>query len=128
MQDQQKSEYRDIESEADVAELVQAFYGKVRQDALLASVFDPVIRDNWEHHLSHMTDFWSTLLRYTHKFKDDPLAKHLPLPINKEHFDRWLQLFQETVDELFQGQIAENAKSRANSIARVMKAVKNIKQ
>lgn len=74
-----------------------------------------------------MTDFWSTLLLYTKKFSDDPLTKHLPLPVGKEHFDRWLQLFHDTVDELFRGQIAENAKSRANSIARIMKAVKNIK-
>jgi hemoglobin len=128
MEDHQEPEHRDLETEADVAQLVNAFYGKVRKDGLLAPVFDPVVRGNWEHHLSRMTDFWSTLLLYTKKFSDDPLTKHLPLPIEKQHFDRWLQLFHETVDELFKGQIAENAKSRANSIARIMKAVKNIKQ
>ncbi|MHB1179871.1 MAG: group III truncated hemoglobin, partial [Daejeonella sp.] len=62
------------------------------------------------------------------KYKDDPMPKHLPLAIGKEHFDRWLQLFNETIDELFEGKIAENARKRASSIARIMKAVKEIPQ
>ncbi len=123
-----ETESHDITSESDVRKLVETFYGKVRQDELLAVIFDPVIGDNWNHHLQRMTDFWSTLLLYTRKFSDDPLTKHLPLALTKDHFDRWLLLFHGTVDELFQGEIAENAKKRANSIARIMKAVKNIEQ
>ncbi|MGN6637333.1 MAG: group III truncated hemoglobin [Mucilaginibacter sp.] len=118
----------DIADEKDVRKLVDTFYGKVRRDESLAPIFEPVIGDNWDNHLQRMTDFWSTLLLYTRKFKDDPLTKHLPLELTKENFDRWLSLFGQTVDELFRGQIAENAKSRANSIARIMKAVKNINQ
>jgi hemoglobin len=117
----------DICTEADVALLVNTFYTKVRRDELLNSVFDPIVKD-WEQHLARMTDFWSTLLLYTRKFKDDPMTKHLPLPLQKEHFDNWLRLFDETIDGLFEGQVATNAKSRANSIARIMKAVKNIPQ
>jgi hemoglobin len=123
-----ETQWHDIESETDVRQLVGAFYGKVRRDELLAPIFEPVIGDHWEHHLQRMTDFWSTLLLYTKKFSDDPLTKHLPLPLTKAHFDRWLMLFHETADELFRGQIAENAKKRANSIARIMKAVKQIEQ
>lgn len=119
-------ENHDINNEADIRNLVNTFYGKVRQDELLAPVFETVIGDQWDHHLERMTDFWSTLLLYTKKFSDDPLTKHLPLALIKDHFDRWLLLFQGTVDDLFQGQIAENAKKRAYSIARIMKAVKNI--
>ncbi len=118
----------EILTEADVAVLVNTFYTKVRNDELLFAVFDPIIKDNWDQHLKRMTDFWSTLLLYTRKYSEDPLTKHLPLPIGKEHFDRWLQLFNETIDELFTGQVAENAKKRANSISRIMKAVKNIPQ
>ena len=121
-----ETKLHDIENEENVRQLVDIFYGKVRQDELLAPIFEPVIGNNWEHHLERMTDFWSTLLLYTRKFSDDPLTKHLPLALTKEHFERWLFLFHGTVDELFRGQIAENAKSRANSIARIMKAVKNI--
>lgn len=123
-----EKELHDLLTEDDTRQLVQVFYGKVRQDELLSPVFEPVIGDHWERHLERMTDFWSTLLLYTRKFTDDPLTKHLPLALTKEHFDRWLLLFHETVDQLFKGQIAENAKSRANSIARIMKAVKNISQ
>jgi hemoglobin len=123
-----ETEYHDIINETDIRKLVDTFYGKVRRDELLAPIFEPVVGDNWAHHLERMTDFWSTLLLYTKKFNDDPLTKHLPLALTKEHFDRWLLLFHGTVDELFRGQIAENAKKRAYSIARIMKAVKNISQ
>ena len=116
----------DIVNETDVALLVNTFYTKVRQNQLLFSVFDPVIKDNWDEHLIKMVKFWSTLLLYTREYKDDPLLKHLPLTLNKEHFESWIQLFKETIDELFEGIIAENAKKRAFSIARIMKAVKNI--
>lgn len=121
-------EKHDILSETDVEVLVNTFYTRVRQDSLLFPVFDRIVKNNWEHHLKRMTDFWSTLLLYTKKYSDDPLPKHLPLPVEKIHFDRWLQLFNETIDELFEGTIAENARKRANSIARIMKAVKNIPQ
>lgn len=116
----------DILSESDVKRLVNTFYDKVRDDALLAAVFEPVIKDNWPVHLKKMTDFWSTILLYTRSYKDDPLPKHLPLHLQKEHFDRWLQLFNETIDELFDGEIAQNARNRANNIARIMQAIKSI--
>jgi len=116
----------DINTEGDVKMLVDSFYKKVREDVLLSAVFNPIVKDNWDQHLQRMTDFWSTLLLYTKKYLDDPLPKHLPLPIDKIHFDTWLELFNETLDELFEGPIAENARKRACSIARIMKAVKNI--
>jgi hemoglobin len=125
MSDVNKTPSGDIAAEADVEILVNVFYGKVREDDLLAPVFSPVVQ-NWNEHLKRMTDFWSTMLLYTKKYHADPLTKHLPLAIEKRHFDRWLYLFGETVDELFKGEIAENAKKRAASIARIMKAVKNI--
>lgn len=106
--------------------LVNQFYDKVRQDGLLAPVFNSVINDNWESHLNRMTDFWSTILLYTKTYKDDPMPKHLPLPVAKEHFDRWLDLFNQTLDELFEGSIADTAKKRAENIARIMMVVKEV--
>ena len=117
---------QDIIEQADIFLLVNSFYKKILEDDLLFRVFDPVIKDDWDYHLKRMTDFWSTLLLYTHAFKDDPMPKHHPLPLDKEHFDRWLQLFNQTIDELFEGAVAENARKRANSIARIIKAVKKI--
>lgn len=116
----------DIITVTDVAMLVNQFYDKVRQDELLAPVFNSMIKDNWESHLNRMTDFWSTILLYTKTYKDDPMPKHLPLPVTKEHFDRWLDLFNQTLDELFEGSIADTAKKRAENIARIMMVVKEV--
>lgn len=110
----------DIATEADVAVLVNTFYGKVRADRLLGPIFESIIKDNWAPHLNKMVDFWSTILLYTKKYKDDPMPKHRKLPVEQEHFDRWLFLFNQTIDELFAGEIAENARLRAESIAKIM--------
>lgn len=116
----------DISSVGDIEHLVYTFYDKVRENEVLFAVFDPIIQDNWPVHLQKMVSFWSTLLLYTREYKDDPLTTHMPLPLTNEHFELWLSLFNQTLDELFEGTIAENAKKRANSISRIMKAVKNI--
>lgn len=117
---------KDISDVADIEKLVHTFYDKVRAEPTLFAVFDPIVKDNWPAHLQKMVKFWSTLLLYTYEYKDDPLTSHLPLPLTKQHFETWMALFCETLDELFEGKIAENAKKRASSIARIMKAVKNI--
>ena len=116
----------DISTVEDIEKLVHTFYDKVRADESLFVVFDPVIKDNWPAHLAKMVKFWSTLLLYTREYKDDPLTNHLPLPLTAQHFETWLLLFHQTLNELFEGEIAENAKKRALSIARIMKAVKGI--
>jgi hemoglobin len=116
----------DIETEEDITNLVNRFYTKVRNDDLLAPVFNSIIKDNWDSHLQTMCRFWSTILLYSKTYLSDPMAKHLPMPIEKKHFDNWLALFEETVDELFSGITATTAKMRANNIARIMKSVKKI--
>lgn len=116
----------DIEAEEDITSLVHQFYTKVRNDDLLAPVFNSIIKDNWDKHLQTMCNFWSSILLYSKKYLNDPMAKHLPMPLEKKHFDKWLILFEETVDELFSGDTATTAKTRANNIARIMKSVKKI--
>ena len=96
-------EKNDIKNEDDVSTLVHTFYAKVRADELLGPIFEPIIKDNWAPHLKRMVDFWSTILLYTHKYKDDPMPKHMQLPVEQRHFDRWLFLFSETLDTLFAG-------------------------
>lgn len=117
----------DIQTEEDIETLVFTFYGKVRADEVLSPVFNAVIREEeWEVHLRTMCNFWSTLLLFTRKYMSDPMAKHLPLPLKKEHFERWLQLFNGTVTELFEGPTADDARRRAANIARLMQVTKNI--
>ncbi|MFD1630221.1 group III truncated hemoglobin [Pseudopedobacter beijingensis] len=117
--------YKDIKNKEDITELVLCFYNKIREDELLSPIFNAVIKD-WDSHLEKMISFWFTLLLYTRTYKGDPLPVHLPLKIEKTHFDRWINLFETTIDERFKGEIATNAKKRAWSIARIMKAVKQI--
>jgi hemoglobin len=107
-------ENKDILTRTDVSLMVNKFYEKVKTDELLAPVFGHV---DWPSHLPVMYDFWSSMLLGDQTYRGNPFQKHLPLPIERKHFTRWLQLFKETVDENFGGEKAEEVKSRADSIA-----------
>lgn len=114
-------ELREIKTEEDIHELIYTFYGKVRKDDLLSPIFISKIADNeWDAHLSKMIRFWSSMLFYTRTYSGNPMSKHFELPIGEAHFLQWLKLFHETIDELFIGKIAEDAKLRANGIGRIM--------
>ena len=105
---------QDIIKRDDIKMLVDRFYDKVKDDSLLGPVFNHV---DWPHHLPIMYDFWSSMLLGDQTYRGNPLLKHMHLAINKDHFNRWLLLFTETVDENFQGDRAEEVKMRAQSIA-----------
>jgi hemoglobin len=85
--------------EAMVERLVRGFYQRVRVDEMLAPVFDAVV-DDWEPHLRRMCDFWSSVALMSGRYHGQPMAKHLPLPIDSTHFDRWLELFEMAAREL----------------------------
>lgn len=107
----------DIQTLDDIRLLVDSFYGKVQQDQQLGPIFQASIQDRWPQHLAKMYSFWQTILLDEHTYNGRPFPPHARLPIDKAHFERWLQLFHETVDELFQGTVAEEAKSRGNKMA-----------
>jgi hemoglobin len=107
---------KDIESRADIELLVNRFYNKVNQDILLAPVFSHV---DWPHHLPIMYSFWSSMLLGDQSYQGNPFQKHIHLAIDSSHFNQWLVLFTETVDENFAGFKADEVKSRAQSIAGV---------
>jgi hemoglobin len=96
--------------------LVRRFYDKVRADALIGPVFETRIRD-WEPHLKQMRDFWSSVALMTGRYHGTPMAKHLPLPVDAEHFDRWLALFDETAREICPAKAADHFVARARRIA-----------
>ncbi len=102
--------------EAMIARLVQAFYGKVRQDALLGPVFDERIAD-WEPHLRRMGAFWSSVVLLSGRYHGQPMEKHLPLPVDSRHFDRWLALFEETAHDVCPPAAAAHFLERARRIA-----------
>ena len=107
----------DISSEADVKTLVDSFYEKVNQDQLLGLVFNEVAQVEWAEHLPTMYRFWSSLLLRSNTYQGQPWPKHAVLPVGAGHFNRWLTLFKQTVDEHFAGPKAAEAKNIAASIA-----------
>ncbi|MBL7858760.1 MAG: group III truncated hemoglobin [Cyclobacteriaceae bacterium] len=106
----------DIRNREDIKVLVDTFYEKVKEDALLAPVFSHV---DWPTHLPVMYDFWASMLLGDLTYRGNPFQKHIDLPIQAIHFDQWLVLFQKTVDEKFSGDKADEVKARARSIAGV---------
>lgn len=114
----------DITSRGDIVRLVDDFYAEIRQDAILGPIFDDVARVDWAAHLPRMYDFWDAVLFGTPGFKGNPLAVHRALarraPLTTAEFDRWIALFHTTVDALFAGPVADEAKGRALRVAAVM--------
>lgn len=99
-----------------IERLVHGFYAKVRGDALLGPVFEARIRD-WGPHLQQMCAFWSSVALMTGRYHGNPMAKHMPLPVDAAHFDRWLALFEETARELCPPAAQAHFLERARRIA-----------
>lgn len=114
----------DLTTPDDVVQMVDTFYDRVRIDPILAPIFDEIARVDWAAHLPKMYAFWNSVLFGMAGFKGNPMAVHMALarmtPLTAREFDRWLALFHETVDDLFAGPGAEDAKFRAARIATVM--------
>lgn len=114
----------DIQSRDDIIRLVDTFYEKVKQDSLLGPIFNEKVQVNWVNHLPVMYDFWENVVFYTGNYGGNPMRIHQQLhqrfPLTKQDFDRWLKIFMNTTDELFNGEHAELIKQRAQSIATVM--------
>jgi hemoglobin len=103
-------------TEAMIERLVRGFYAKVRTDAVLAPIFEARIRD-WEPHLKQMFAFWSSVALMTGRYHGTPMVKHVPLPVDADHFDRWLDLFEATAREICPPQATAHFIERARRIA-----------
>jgi hemoglobin len=109
----------EISGRAEVELLVNEFYDLVNQDPLISPIFNDQAQVNWQKHLPIMYDFWETLLFGKSAYKGFPFPKHATLSLQAGHFERWLQLFNQTIDTFFTGIIAEEAKNKALNIATV---------
>ena len=107
----------DISNLSDVKLLVDTFYDKIREDELLKDIFNTKIQDRWPEHLEKMYRFWQTVLLEEHTYYGSPFLPHAKLPVDLEHFERWLMLFNKTVDDLFEGEKAERAKWQGQRMA-----------
>lgn len=120
---------KDIEDRKDIIRLVDTFYAKVLKDEKINYFFTDVAKLNFEKHMPRMYDFWESTLLHSASYAGNTLKVHKDLneksSLEKQHFDTWIGLFKETVDELFSGTTAELAKQRAQSIAMVMQLKMN---
>jgi len=114
----------DIETRQDVELLVNEFYNKVRADDSLNYIFDDIAKLDWETHLPRMYDFWETILFGASSYKGNPMMKHVELDkifhLEKPHFNRWLFLWSQTLNENFKGAKADEILLRAEAIAATM--------
>lgn len=108
---------RDIQNLEDIRLLVDNFYGKVREDDLLKNIFNDTIQDRWEMHLEKMYRFWQTVLLDEHTYHGSPFPPHAKLPVELQHFERWLKLFYQTVEEHFTGEKANKMKWQGERMA-----------
>nr|WP_322625218.1 group III truncated hemoglobin [uncultured Flavobacterium sp.] len=115
---------QDIQTRADLEKLLWAFYTKLLADPAISYIFTDVAKINLEEHMPSLTDFWEQVLLGRNGYRKNVMQIHLDLnadePLTQEHFNIWLQYFNTTVDEMYEGETAENAKTRALSIATVM--------
>ena len=115
---------KDIEVRADIIRLIDTFYEKIKVNPLLGPIFIEVVLLNFEQHLPILYDFWCTVLLGEQSYHRNAMEAHLALakktPMTKGHFDEWLLIFTATVDELYQGEKADEIKYRAQSIAGLM--------
>lgn len=115
---------KDIKTREDIEKLMSTFYGTMLKDPLLGAIFTDVAKIDLEEHLPILGDFWESVIFHTAKYKGNPMEVHIQLhekvPLRQQHFDKWLALFDQTVDQLFEGENAALAKQRAHSIALLM--------
>src|SRR3982751_3200089 len=111
----------DIASRDDCERLVRAFYGRALEDPIIGFIFVDVAKLDLEAHVPRITSFWETILLGARSYGDGAFRPHAVIhaksPLREGHFDRWLFLWRETVDELFAGPRAELAKTHAERVA-----------
>lgn len=107
----------DITTLEDIKLLVDTFYSKIQEDQFIGPIFNEKIGNHWTEHLEKMYRFWQTILLEEHTYSGSPFPPHKQLPVAKEHFERWMEIFSKTTDSLFAGPLAEEAKIRAKSMA-----------
>ncbi len=116
---------KDILTREDIDVIVKSFYDKLLVNPLLSPIFTDVAKIDLEKHLPLIADFWAFLLMNQEGiYSRNVMSPHLSLAkkttMEKAQFDEWLKLWCETIDELHEGEKAEDAKYRAGNIALMM--------
>jgi hemoglobin len=114
---------RDLDDPAEIAEMVRRFYADVAQDDLLGPMFNDVARVDWSEHLPKLTAFWCRALLSMPGYQGNPYRSHQLVharrAFTRAHFERWLDLFHETLDGGWAGPKVEQARALARKVALV---------
>ncbi|MES1192645.1 MAG: group III truncated hemoglobin [Steroidobacter sp.] len=102
--------------DAMIEKLVHGFYARIRSDEVLGPIFAERIT-HWEPHLRRMCEFWSSVVLMSGRYHGQPMIKHLPLPVDATHFDRWLMIFETSARELCPPSAADHFIKLAQRIA-----------
>lgn len=115
---------KDITEREDIELLMNTFYGRLMADENISYIFTDIAKIDMETHIPVIADFWESVLLNKNVYHNNTMKIHMDLndktSLTKTHFDIWLQHFNNTVDELFEGDIALLAKQRARSVATIM--------
>lgn len=115
---------QDILTKEDIELIVTSFYEKVKADETIGFFFSKVVPVDWDTHLPKMCAFWENVLLFTGEYEGNPIVTHRKInqqyATTNQHFNKWMELFDETVNELFAGANAEKMKAHSKSIATVM--------
>ena len=121
----------DISSRKDIKQIMTTFYEFLLADETMLPFFEEIIQKNeLEHHLEIITDFWNDIVFNTNEYQQNVMQKHLQknafIRFKKEHFTSWVSYFFKTIDASFTGENSEKMKARAQSIATVMQLKMNL--
>lgn len=113
---------KEIVNRDDVSLLVRAFYAKIRKEETLGPIFNTIIED-WEEHLEKLTDFWENNLFFVRKYYGNPMLAHISVDrqvnntVEMKHFGIWLNLWYQTLDDHFEGEVAQRARRNARKMS-----------
>ena len=115
---------RDIIDRFDLVQLVNLFYERALKDPVIRMFFNEVVSIDFDHHIPKIYDFWESVLFGKGSYQGNPIKKHIELDrlksLKGEHFDKWLEIWNLTIDELYKGEKAEEAKAKANTMKELM--------
>ncbi len=114
----------DIKDRSDIERFIDSFYEKVKEDPVIGFIFNDIMKVDWEHHVPVICDFWEMLILNTGNYTGNTMGVHFAInrkiALQEQHFKRWMELFSATIDEYFEGPVADMTKKKAGSIASLM--------
>ncbi len=115
----------DIRNRDDLKSIMSRFYEKLLADESISYLFTEVAQIHLDEHLEELADFWDQMLFDNYGYEKNVMQIHRSLheksPLEESHFQTWMKYFHESIDENYQGDVAQNMKDRAYSIAYLMR-------